>query len=84
MVDEKLFMTWHAMSAVITWTWDSCGGAQCRGVLSGKGHPRTYPRATPCGYLSKNCQYGEVVPSMDCDAISVEYGVKNECFGHIN
>ena len=29
-------MTWHATYPRITWTWDSCSGARCRGVLSGK------------------------------------------------
>ena len=40
-VDKTLFMVWHATYPIITWTWDSCGGAQCRGVLSGKELPRT-------------------------------------------
>ena len=34
-------MTWHATYPIITWIWDSCGGARCRGVLSGKELHRT-------------------------------------------
>ena len=89
-------MTWHATYPIITWNWDSCGGARCRGVLSGKEIPRTAltmsayhgpaqskPPIWGTGPLSQNRQYGEVVPAMDCDAISVEYGVESECVGHI-
>ena len=43
-----------------------------------------YPRAAARGCLNQNSQSGEVVPAMDCDAISVEYGVKTDCVGHIN
>ena len=43
---------------------------------------RSHSRATPRGYLSQNCQSGEVVPSVHCYAISVEYGTEDECVGH--
>ena len=59
---SNIFTTWHTMSLIITWTWDSCGGAQCHGVLSGKGLPRTasiiFSRDTMCVSQSKLATWG--------------------------
>ena len=40
-VDETLFMIWYVIYPIITWTWDSCGGDRCCGVLRGKELSRT-------------------------------------------
>ena len=89
-------MTWHATYPRITWTWDSCGSARCRGVLSGREPPRTALTISTCDttwvseskppiWGSGSCHDSVFISivCVDSNAISLEYGVENECVGHI-
>ena len=61
---------WHAA----TWIWLSCGGAQCRGILSGRAPPGLDgPRSrSPQGAgRGPTHQTGDAFPAVDCYAPGV-------------
>ena len=43
---------------------------------------RPYSSATPCGSVSEDRQFGEVVPAMDSDASGVVCGIEAERVGN--
>ena len=43
---------------------------------------RPYSSATPHGFVSKDRQFGEVVPAVDSDSTDVVHGIEVKCVGH--